>query len=94
MGMQGGKPLTFNFDLDETGAEYALQCNTAKIYFRPRSSSEARVYWNEEDFQNDLNYVQINGDASSGDVDFEVFTSVIWIRGSGTLEVTAITNIG
>ena len=94
MGMQGGRPITFNFDLDDVGGEYALRCNTAELVFRPRSSSEARVYWKQEDFDNDLNYVEINGAGSSGEFRAMVSVSSVWLKGSGTLEVTAITNIG
>ena len=92
--MQGGRPITYNFDLDSTGGEYALRCNTSELIFRPRSSGEAQIYWKQEDFDNDLNYVEINGAGSSGEFRARVSVSSVWLRGSGTLEVTAITNIG
>ncbi len=94
MGMQAGRPKTFNFPLDSDGGEYALRCNTSELIFRPRSSGEAQIYWNQEDFDNDTNSVEINGAGSSGEFRARVSVSSIWLRGSGTLEVTAITSIG
>ncbi len=88
--LRGGKPRTYRYDVDSMGGEYALEGTSGELIFRPQSGS-GKLYWHKVDFDTDTNFVELNGDAYSGEFRLRAAVDKVWLVGPMEIEITVVT---
>lgn len=88
--LRGGKPRTFRYDVTDSGGEYALMGTSAELIFRPQSGS-GQLFWSRDDFEADTNFVELNGDAYSGEFRLRAAVDTVWLKGPMEVEITVVT---
>ena len=87
--MRGAKPYTVRYDVDNTGGRYALPALSAELIIRPQSGN-GRLYWNQASYDAQQNYVELNGDAYSGEFRVRAAVDSIWLSGPLEIEITIL----
>ncbi len=88
--LRGGRPRTFRYDVDGNGGEYALMGTSAELIFRPQSGS-GQLFWTQEDYSSGSNFVELNGDAYSGEFRLRAAVDKVWLKGPMEIEITVVT---
>ncbi len=88
--LRGGRPQTFRYDVTDTGGEYALSGTSGELIFRPQSGS-GQLYWTEDDYDAGINFVELNGDAYSGEFRLRAAVDKVWLKGPMEIEITVVT---
>lgn len=87
--MRGAKPQTFRYDVTSAGGQYFLGSQSAEIIFRPQSGS-GQLFWDAASFNAGTNFVELNGDAYSGEFRVRASVECVWLTGPMEIEITVL----
>lgn len=84
---QSGVPLIRLWDLTTYG-DGAYELNPQVVWFRLKSSATVKVYFREEDFNADEDFLTLSANVP---VEIPGKCPRVWLRGTGTVETVFVT---
>lgn len=89
---RSGPPSTQNISVNGEGACVRLPSWSTSLSIH--SDSPVRLYWTQQDFDADTNYVDIGDEERHDRFSANAATCNIWLRGVGSMAQVSVTSIG